>query len=192
MAKTKSVISVTDVDVKIGTAEILHKVSVDANQGMFVGIIGPNGSGKSTLIHCMSRTSHSATGKILVVGKEIEKYSHKELATLLGIVPQESTRTFDFSVDDIVMMGRYPYQKLLRPPEPHDKEACQKAMSLTGISHLTGRSISTLSGGEWQRVLIARALAQETPLLLLDEPISQLDINHQIEILSVLTSQFDS
>lgn len=188
MAITKSVLSVTDVNVKIGTAEILHKMSADANQGMFVGIIGPNGSGKSTLIHCMSRTLNSATGKILVLGKEIEKYSHKELAMLLGVVPQESTRTFDFSVDDIVMMGRYPYQKLLRPPEPHDREACQKAMALTGISHLAGRSISTLSGGEWQRVLIARALAQETPLLLLDEPISQLDINHQIEILSVLQS----
>ncbi|AKB54998.1 MULTISPECIES: heme ABC transporter ATP-binding protein [Methanosarcina] len=185
---TESVISVTDVDVKIGTAEILHKISASAGQGMFVGIIGPNGSGKSTLIHCMSRTLNPTTGNILIVGEEIEKYSRKELAKMLCVVPQESMRTFDFSVDDIVMMGRYPYQKLLRPPEPHDREACQKAMALTGISHLSGRSISTLSGGEWQRVLIARALAQETPLLLLDEPISQLDINHQIEILSVLQS----
>lgn len=185
---TNSVVSVTDVDVKIGTVEILHKISANAGQGILVGIIGPNGSGKSTLIHCMSRTLHPSTGKIRIMGKEIENYSRKNLAMMLGVVPQESMRTFDFSVDDIVMMGRYPYQKLLRPPESHDREACQKAMALTGISHLSGRSILTLSGGEWQRVLIARALAQETPLLLLDEPISQLDINHQIEILSVLQS----
>ena len=163
-------------------------MSAGAGQGVFVGIIGPNGSGKSTFIRCMSRTLQPVAGKVIIAGKEIGKYSYKELATLLGFVPQESTRTFDFSVDDIVMMGRYPHQKLLRPPGSHDQEACKKAMALTGVSHLSGRSISTLSGGEWQRVLIARTLAQETPLLLLDEPISQLDVNHQIEILSVLHS----
>ncbi|MDQ1253034.1 MAG: cobalamin transport system ATP-binding protein [Euryarchaeota archaeon] len=175
-----------DVDVKIGTAEILRKVSASAGQGMFVGIIGPNGSGKSTFIRCMSRTLQPVAGKVIIAGKEIREYSHKELAKLLGFVPQESTRTFDFVVNDILMMGRYPHQKLLRPPGPQDREACKKAMELTGISHLSERSISTLSGGEWQRVLIARTLAQETSLLLLDEPISQLDVNHQIEILTVL------
>lgn len=177
-------LSVQELDVSLEANRILSGISLTAGRGRFIGIIGPNGSGKSTLVRCMSRNLSPESGRIEVDGRNIMDYPQKELARLLGIVPQESQRTFEYTVEDVVGMGRYARQGLLAGFSEEDTEACRVAMGIAGIRHLAGRKIGTLSGGEWQRVLIARTLAQETSIIILDEPTSHLDISHQIGILS--------
>jgi iron complex transport system ATP-binding protein len=179
-------VDVRRLDAVIDANRILSSVTVPVQKGQFTGIIGRNGSGKSTLLKCMSRILAPAAGSVTVEGLEIGVYSRRELARILSVVPQESQRTFSYSVNDVVGMGRYARQGLFSGLSAQDREACDTAMATAGISRLAGREIVTLSGGEWQRVLIARTLAQETGIVLLDEPTSHLDISHQIEILSAL------
>jgi iron complex transport system ATP-binding protein len=183
---TPQSIDISGLDVIINSSRILDQVAIKAGTGRFVGIIGPNGSGKSTLIRCMSRTLQPVAGTVLVEGREISVFSRRELAEKLSVVPQESPRTFDYTVEEVVGMGRYAHQGLLSGFSVQDHEMCHAAMKTAGITHLSGRQITSLSGGEWQRVLIARTLAQDTPIILLDEPTSHLDISHQIEILCAL------
>jgi iron complex transport system ATP-binding protein len=185
---THPAFDICGLDVSVNTSRILDQVTFKAVKGRFVGIIGPNGSGKSTLIRCMSRTLQPVTGTVLADGKEIAAFGSRELAEKISVVPQESPRTFDYMVEDVVEMGRYAHQRLLSGLTAKDRELCHAAMKTAGILHLNGRHISSLSGGEWQRVLIARTLAQDTPIILLDEPTSHLDISHQIEILCALQS----
>jgi len=185
---THPALDISGLDVLINSSRILDQVAFKAVKGRFVGIIGPNGSGKSTLIRCMSRTLQPVTGTVLVDGKEISVFGSRELAEKISVVPQESPRTFDYTVEDVVEMGRYAHQRPLSSLTPKDHGLCHAAMKTAGILHLNGRNISSLSGGEWQRVLIARTLAQDTPIILLDEPTSHLDISHQIEILCALQS----
>jgi iron complex transport system ATP-binding protein len=134
----------------------------------------------------MSRTLRPVAGTILVEGMDISVYSRKELAGRVSVVPQESPRTFDYTVEEVVGMGRYVHQGLLSGLSVQDRDACHAAMTTAGITPLAMRRISSLSGGEWQRVLIARTLAQGSDIILLDEPTSHLDVNHQIEVLSAL------
>lgn len=179
-------LAVRGLDVVLEANSILSGISLTAGRGRFIGIIGPNGSGKSTLIRCMSRGLSPESGTIEVDGRDITVYPSRDLARLLGVVPQESQRTFEYSVEDVVGMGRYARQGLLSGVSQEDRSACRAAMEIAGITHLSGRNIGTLSGGEWQRVLIARTLAQETAIILLDEPTSHLDISHQIAVLSAV------
>ncbi|MEN6610653.1 MAG: ABC transporter ATP-binding protein, partial [Methanoregulaceae archaeon] len=179
-------LAVRDLDVVLDANRILSGISLATGSGRFIGIIGPNGSGKSTLIRCISRSLSPEAGTIEVGGRDIALYPRRDLARILGVVPQESQRTFDYTVEDVVGMGRYARQGLLAGFSQEDKTAARAAMVVAGITHLAGRSISNLSGGEWQRVLIARTLAQETSIILLDEPTSHLDISHQIGILSAV------
>lgn len=181
---TTSRLTVQGLDVAIDGHRILEGVSLRAGAGRLVGIIGPNGSGKSTLIRCMSRALPSQAGTIRLEGREIAHYGRKELARTLSVVPQETSRTFDFSVEDVVMMGRYAHQTVLSSVSADDREACRCAMATVGVTGLGDRRISTLSGGEWQRVLIARTLSQESGIILLDEPTSHLDASHQVMILA--------
>jgi iron complex transport system ATP-binding protein len=165
---------------------VLEEISVNLPAGGFIGILGPNGSGKSTLIKGLAATLAPRAGSILLDDTELSKWSRRELARHLAVVPQENTTGFDFTVEEVVLMGRSPYLAGWQPESPEDLQAAAKAMQLTGIWDLRHRFITHLSGGERQRVFIARALAQNTPAILLDEPTAHLDINHQVEVLNLL------
>lgn len=163
----------------------LDNVTFAAKESEILGIIGPNGSGKTTLLKCINKVLEPQGGSILINETDISDFDRKEIARLIGVVPQIS-KIFSFQVLDVIMMGRYPHIDGLGAEKPSDFEAVKKAMTLTGIPHLSERYIGELSGGEFQKVIIARALAQEPEILLLDEPTTHLDINHQLEILELI------
>jgi len=175
-----------DLGVSYGDTRVLEAISIAVNEGSFIGILGPNGCGKTTLLRALSRIIDPAVGTVTIDGREIAGYSIRELATVVGAVPQETAVTFDFTVEEIVQMGRHPYLGRLSSMNEEDYAICRHAMDLTNTAYLADRLITEISGGERQRVLIARALAQTPRVLLLDEPTSHLDISHQIEILSII------
>jgi len=165
---------------------IIKDVSFSVNKGEFIGILGPNGAGKSTLLKAMSRTVKPSSGNILYQGKDIYKSSLNETARLIAVVPQDTLIVFEYLVWDIVMMGRIPYLKKLMSQAQEDLEITQRCLQLTKTQELADRYINELSAGERQSVIIAKALAQEPELLLLDEPTSHLDISHQIQIFDLI------
>jgi iron complex transport system ATP-binding protein len=168
-----------------GTEDVVKSVSCSFAEGTFTGIIGPNGSGKTTLLKAFSRVIPSS-GILELDGKAVTGYTPAELGMALGYVPQDEGRPFSYTVLQVVLMARYARTSRLASFSPGDFAQCHRALEETGVSHLAERSIRTLSGGEWQRVLIARALAQDTRVLLLDEPTSHLDLSHQSDILSLM------
>lgn len=169
-----------------GTSLVLKDANVQINSGDFVGIVGPNGSGKSTLIRTISRVLHPLYGKVLLKGDDIYHIPAAEVAKKMAVVTQEQGLDFPFTVKDVVMMGRLPHIKRFARESAKDLEAVARAMDLTDTVLLADRQVNELSGGEKQRVLLARALAQEPKILLLDEPTSYLDLNYQIEIMELL------
>jgi iron complex transport system ATP-binding protein len=175
---TQESIAIKNYSFSVGDKIILWDVSLGIHEGEFLSIIGPNGAGKSTLIKCLIRINTGGKGEIIIDGKPLSSYSQKELARMLGYVPQTDGRSLPFSVREFVMMGRYPYLSPFTPIRHEDEQAVQDAMALTGTDHLAGRVMNTLSGGERQNVLIAAALAQGTKILLLDEPTTFLDPKH--------------
>jgi len=170
---------------KYGTTRVLEDISFRVGKGECIGIIGPNGSGKSTLLKTMSKVLKPSSGRIVLLGKELELYSAKELARQMAFVPQDTSVDFDFTCLEVVLMGRNPHMKRFELEGRRDMEIAREAMALTNTWHLRERPLAEVSGGERQRVIIARALAQEPSVLLLDEPVSHLDINHQIEVLDL-------
>ncbi|MCK9632653.1 MAG: ABC transporter ATP-binding protein [Methanoregula sp.] len=167
------------------TEDIVKAVSCSFAAGTFTGIIGPNGSGKTTLLRAFSRVLPSS-GILELDGKALTEYSPAELGMALGFVPQDEGRPFSYTVMQVVLMARYARTSRFSSLTPADYARCHTVLEETGISHLQDRSIRALSGGEWQRVLIARALAQDTKVLLLDEPTSHLDLSHQSDVLSLM------
>ena len=163
----------------------LDNITFDTKESEILGIIGPNGSGKTTLLKCINKVLKPLRGTILINETDISHFDGKEIARVIGVVPQIS-KIFSFQVLDVILMGRYSHIDGLGSEKPSDFEAVRKAMTLTGIDHLSERYIDELSGGEFQKVIIARALAQEPEILLLDEPTTHLDINHQLEILELI------
>ena len=166
--------------------EVLQGITFRVSQGDLVGLIGPNGSGKTTLLKTISRSLFPKCGRVLLQEKDLLSLSSRELAQRLGVVGQEEETDFPFRVWEVVLMGRFPHLVRFREETRLDKEKAWKALELTRISHLAERLITELSGGEKQKVLLARALAQEPEILLLDEPTSHLDISHQIELLDLI------
>ncbi len=165
---------------------VLKDVSFSVKRSELMGIIGPNGSGKTTLIRAISRVLKPIKGKITIDGKDIWKMPLKELARRMAVVSQESQMGF-MKLVDYVLLGRKPHYRNLQFFETdRDLEIARRAISLTGISHLEERSLREMSGGERQLASIARALAQEPEILLLDEPVSHLDIAHQLSVLSLI------
>lgn len=162
----------------------LEGVKLEVGLGEVMGIVGPNGSGKSTLLKCMNRVLKTKQNSILIDGKDVSTIALKELAKLMGYVPQNSKNVFPFTVFDVVLMGRRPY--IQWSLGRNDKEIVAQILEYLGIGHLGMRYFNELSGGEQQKVIIARALAQQPEVLLLDEPTSSLDIRHQLEILCIL------
>lgn len=179
-------IKVNDLTYTIGEKQILHNINFQIEKGKIYGILGENGSGKSTLLKTLTRINNVKNGKILLNDKDINHYTSKQLAQTIALVPQQTNLMFDFSALQIALMGRIPYQKPLYSDSEEDLEIVKQSMQLTSTWHLRDMNAQNLSGGEFQRLIIARALAQQTPILMLDEPISSLDIRHQFEIMNLL------
>ncbi len=179
-------IEVADLAFSYDTNPVLKGLNLKIGPGEFVGILGPNGSGKSTLLKLLSGVLSPHQGKVAFKGKGLASVGCKELARRVAVVPQESLIVFPFRVIEVVLMGRYPHIKGLALEGDRDLEVAQEAMELTDTWRLADRCITELSGGEKQRVIIARALVQQPELLLLDEPTTFLDIRHQVAIYDLL------
>jgi len=166
--------------------EVLKGINFSVAGNEFVGVIGPNASGKSTLLRTIDRVIEPKKGSVLIDRQDIESMERKELAREVSVVPQEFSTNYSFSVLDIVKFGRTPHLKPLETEDEKDLSIVREAMEITDTWNLADRKFRELSGGEKQRVVIAKALAQEPSLLLLDEPINHLDINNQLEVLNLV------
>lgn len=169
-----------------GRDVVLDGISFNIEKGKFVSIMGPNGSGKSTLLKTLNQLHVPWKGKIIVDGNDINRLSKKELAKKMAMVPQNTNIDYEFTVGDIVLMGRHPHKGRFQKEDENDYEIINKVLKMTNTIHLRDKIITDISGGERQRVIIAKALAQKPDIILLDEPTSHLDINHQIEVLKLL------
>lgn len=167
---------------------VLNRLNCVLEKGRFYGIIGPNGSGKTSLLRHLLRLLRVEEGRVTVNDKEISLYRRREIARLFSYVPQKIEEGVSFSVGETVMMGRNPHLRLFGYPEKEDREAVFAAMKATGVEELADSPMSVLSGGETQRVLLARSVAQACPWLFLDEPVSNLDIFHQFSVMDMLRS----
>ena len=165
---------------------VVHELSVEILQGKITTIVGANASGKSTLLRALARLLAPVNGHVYLGDREIRRQRSRDVARQLTLLPQSPIAPDGITVSDLVARGRYPYQSLLRPWSAEDTRAVAAAMEATGVTDLAERPINQLSGGQRQRVWVAMALAQETPLLLLDEPTTFLDLSHQIEVLDLL------
>jgi len=166
--------------------EILKGLSLNVPAGELFGIIGPNGCGKSTVLKILTRLLRSYIGRVEILGRSLDSYKHVELARRVAIVPQEFTLDFNFSVEDVIEFGRNPHMKRFQAPSRDDKQTIEEAIEITHLGDLRDRSITALSGGEKQRVILAQALAQKPELLLLDEPTTHLDVAFQIDIMEII------
>jgi len=179
-------LTVNKLSFKYDGTQVLKDVDMEIKIGEMLSIVGPNGSGKSTLLKCINRILKTQENTVLIDGEDTNKLKLKELSKIMGYVPQSSTNTFPFTVFDIVLMGRKPY--IHWSLSERDTEIVAEMLDYIGIGELAMRHFNELSGGEQQKVIIARALAQQPQFLLLDEPTSSLDIKHQLEILCILKS----
>lgn len=166
-----------------GSNDILKGISFNAEKGKITTVLGPNGSGKTTLFKCISGLWKYYKGEIKVNGVSIENFSFRKRAKLFSVVPQDHEPTFPYSVLDVVLMGRASYVGIFSSPQKMDYEKVYEALNTVGIFHLKDTPYTKISGGERQLTLIARALAQEAPVMLLDEPTSHLDFRNQINVL---------
>ncbi|MET9964279.1 ABC transporter ATP-binding protein [Streptomyces sp. NPDC006326] len=164
---------------------IAENLSVEVPDHSFTVIVGPNACGKSTLLRALSRMLKPSSGRVLLDGQVIGSLPAKQVARTLGLLPQSSVAPDGITVADLVARGRYPHQGLLRQWSPEDERIVVESMTATGVADLADRAVDELSGGQRQRVWIAMALAQQTPLLLLDEPTTYLDIQHRIDVLDL-------
>ncbi|KKB35213.1 ABC transporter ATP-binding protein [Bacillus thermotolerans] len=178
-------ISVKNVTSCIGGREILKDIELRVHSGEFVGIIGPNGSGKSTLLKNIYRVLKPDAGVIELEGKDIFKLPSRKVAQNVAVVSQDTPSLFDFDVAEIVSMGRTPHKKFLEADSRKDRDIVYECLEKVGMAKYVHTTFSSLSGGEKQRVMIARALAQEAKVLVLDEPTNHLDIHHQLQILNL-------
>lgn len=171
---------------KLGGQQILEHIHVTAGKGQVVGIIGPNGSGKSTLLKCIYRVLQPTDGAVYLQGRELGQYTVRQSAKTLAVVAQHHGYGFDFTVREMVLMGRSPYKRFLEQDDLQDYEIVSESLRMVGLEAKEERIFSTLSGGEQQRVILARALAQQTPCLILDEPTNHLDIQFQLQMMELI------
>ena len=179
-------LSLSGVTVAVGSVEICSEVSLEVDAGQVVGIIGPNGSGKTTLLRSVYRVLRPRLGRIVVGEDDLWELRPSEAARRIAVVVQEPRSDFEFTVREVVAMGRSPHQSAFARESAGDRDRVDDALAHVSIAELAPRSFSTLSGGEKQRALIARALAQEARVLILDEPTNHLDIRYQLEVLELI------
>lgn len=181
-------IEINNLNFKFGKQSVLQHISMNVEKGKFYSIIGPNGSGKTTLLRNIDRVLESVKDTIFINGEDISFMKQKEIAKIMSVVPQNTNIDFDFTVLDIVMMGRTPHIKRFEVENEKDIIKVREAMEITNTWSLREKNINHLSGGERQRVIVARAIAQDTEVVLLDEPVSNLDLYHQIEVMNTVKS----
>ena len=179
-------INLQHIQVSFGSHSILADITADIAPRRITAVMGPNGCGKTTLLRCIGALLQPSQGQVLVDGKPVQDYSSRALARKVAFVHQHAQTDFDFSAFETVLMGRNPYQQRLQNESQADWDIVEQCMRQTNTWHLRFARPGQMSGGELQRVMIARALAQQTPVLLLDEPVSSLDIAHQLEIMHLL------
>lgn len=179
-------LQVKDISFSIADKQILHNITFSIHQGKFVGLIGPNGSGKSTMLKIIYRHLKQTSGMVKLYEDDIIHISQKKLAQEIAVVSQETPVLFDFTVKDLVLMGRTPYKKWLANDNQEDFAIVEESMHLANVQHLENRTFNQLSGGEKKRVMLARALAQQAKILILDEPTNHLDIEHQYQLMDLV------
>lgn len=182
-------ISASDLTVRLGDSAVIDGLDARVERGTFVGLIGPNGAGKTTLIRALAGVLAPERGTVSIDGDDVHALSSREASRRVAVVPQETSLAFDFDVRDVVEMGRTPYRTRLGGTD--GREHVERAMERTDVARFADRPVTSVSGGERQRVLLARALAQDTPVLLLDEPTASLDINHQVNTLELVRGLVD-
>ncbi|MFE0173365.1 ABC transporter ATP-binding protein [Streptomyces sp. NPDC059002] len=172
--------------VDIDGRSLVRDLSLEVRDGEVVGLVGPNGSGKSTALRCVYRALRPTSGTVRVGGDDLRALPMRHGARLVAAMTQDGAVELDFTVEEVVALGRAPHQRGNQALDARERALCARAMERLGIRHLARRGVLTLSGGERQRVLLARALVQEPEILVLDEPTNHLDVRHQIEVLSQL------
>ncbi|MBE5953873.1 MAG: ABC transporter ATP-binding protein [Lachnospiraceae bacterium] len=165
---------------------VLNHIDLKLEEGCFYGILGPNGAGKTSLVRQLLKLRDCTSGQVFLDEKNIREIKRNHIARKLAFLPQIINSSVDFTVEEVVAMGREPYRKGLAPLSSRDKQIIEEAMSYTDCDKLRDKSISFISGGERQRVMIARTIAQDTPWIILDEPVSSLDITHQTQLMRLL------
>jgi len=188
MEKTNSChpLQVTGISFSYGKKSVLRNISFSVPHGSICGLLGPNGSGKTTLLGCISGIKQPESGSILLNGKAVQKMTRKEIAREISVVPQQTGFIFPFKVLDMVLMGKAPVKEIWETPSLADRQEALDVLERLGIRELAGRTFQQISGGEKQMVLIARALVQNTKIMLLDEPTSHLDIKNKVLILNLI------
>lgn len=181
-------IDIRDLTKNLGGSEILRGIDFSAGGQRTIGVIGPNGSGKSTLLKCLYRVLEPTTGAVWLDGRDIAHLPPKQTARALAVVAQHNQLSFDFTVRDVVMMGRAPHKRMLDRDTSEDFEIVRASLEAVDMAGFEERSYTTLSGGEQQRVILARALTQQTPCLVLDEPTNHMDIRYQLRLMSLVRS----
>ncbi len=182
----KHAITLENIQYSYARAPVLQDITFSVTPGDFFIVIGPNGSGKSTLMKLIAGISQPDKGMVKILERPVHSYRRKNLARQIAFVPQSVPIDFPFTVKEVVLMGRSPYQGMLGLENKEDMEKTQQAITFTGLAHLADRKMNQLSGGECQRVFIARAICQEPSVLLLDEPTAALDLSHQIRIMDLM------
>ena len=177
-------IEVKNLNFSYGSRQILYDISFKVQKGEFLSILGPNGVGKSTLFRCVLGLLTDYQGQVLIDGKDSRTFSIREAARHIAYIPQSTAPVFNYSAFDIVLMGRTSTMRAFQAPKKEDLDRCHWALDKIGISHLETRCFHRLSGGEQQLVMLARALVQDAPILMLDEPTANLDFGNQIRVLT--------
>lgn len=174
--------------VSVPKKRIVENASIHVDEGEFVGLLGPNGSGKSTMLKAIYRTMKRESGDIELDNKPLDDMTLRETALLMAVVTQHNYYNFDFKIEEVVLMGRTPHKGTMEMDNPEDYRIVDECLEKVNMLHMKGRNFSSLSGGEQQRIILARALAQQTPCLVLDEPTNHLDIKYQLEVLDIVKS----
>jgi iron complex transport system ATP-binding protein len=182
----KTAINIKHLSHAFGSCPVLHDLSFSITQGDFFIIIGPNGSGKTTLMRTMAGILKPHSGQMQIFGRQFSTFKRKEFARSVAFVPQGLPVDFPFTVAELALMGRAPYKSALGIETQKDYDISQQAMKFTEVEHLADRKLDQLSGGEQQRVFLARAISQEPKILLLDEPTASLDLAHQVRIMDLM------
>ena len=179
-------LKVSELNYCVDGVQLLKRIGMEVRDGEFVGLIGPNGCGKSTLLKHIYRVYRPRRNAVLLDGNDVLSFSSKGLARQMSVMAQENSMEFDFRVSEMVLFGRYSHHKLLEGNSATDRRLCSDCLKEVGLEGYEERSFQSLSGGEKQRVLLARTLMQQSPLIVLDEPMNHLDVSHQYRIMDVL------